>query len=517
MSKILLALADESLENYFMKMLPDYEFTSKQGLNRGMVINIMQQENIDILVIREKLPTSKDANGNDIKFDTLMATIRKRYPHCRIVIVAGPHTEGDEFLKRMVSRSIYDIVYGSQIDLEDVIALIRNGNTYADAQRLQGFDDVVEDASPAIKDARHFVNNVSETDSKISEKRENITNVIKNSAKNNMDIRMQRQPVQISYSEQEIQYTSAVQQYQNQYEVQKMICTGIIFNPARPEDYYSFGDNTGILVGSSLMGGIDGPQRNNTWSVKGQTRIISFVSSREGVGCTSQAINTAVCLASMGKNVLLFDAHYGHSCIYEKLGLPHSEGTDFIQLINNYKAGAGLNGMCLSRKSLSDSMSRYNCIPDTLSFLRFPDTEVMIEADASYVMEVLKDVGREFDYIITDVSLKNNDGFTKNLLTVSSKVCVVITQDVYEINNTDLALSNFVDFVPNEKILLIINHYIKSVMPDKKACCKQFRTHSAYLFPTDTKGYIKATANGLSYFSLCKKCRDGYRNLCENI
>ena len=140
--RICLAVGDSRIENWLIREVKnpknkiDAVFT-KPATYRGIVLERVAMEMPTILILKEDLP----AGGEPVvSFDTLIKQIKVKFKNCRIIIIAGDHQPGDEFLKLLVSRGIYDIITGSSVKMIEVINCIKVAKDYGYAEKLQGIE-----------------------------------------------------------------------------------------------------------------------------------------------------------------------------------------------------------------------------------------------------------------------------------------------------------------------------------------------------------------------------------------
>ena len=134
--KICLAIGDTKAEAWVKQKLGDeYDFT-KDCNHKGMIMRVLQNENPDIILLKESLTSNMGDNGKRLSTDYIISQIQIRFK-CRIVLIAGNHTPGDDFLNRAVSRGVYDILYGQEINFFEVLDMIRNPRDYSFACKLQ--------------------------------------------------------------------------------------------------------------------------------------------------------------------------------------------------------------------------------------------------------------------------------------------------------------------------------------------------------------------------------------------
>ena len=158
--KICFAVSDEEVEEWLIEKLAEKKIPAeytRPALYRNAVLERVAVDMPSILILSEDLPDG----GSNLPFDALIKTIKVKYKSCRIIVLAGDHTPGDEFLNRLVSRGIYDIVVGSRVQLTEVLDCIITPKEYDYAEKFQGLEtgmdkdiktvEAVEEASEQSK------------------------------------------------------------------------------------------------------------------------------------------------------------------------------------------------------------------------------------------------------------------------------------------------------------------------------------------------------------------------------
>lgn len=134
MKKILLAVGNGELENFLTNTLNgEYEFVGLTVYREGILKHI-ETKAPDIVIIRESLPGTEN-------FLDIIYKIKSKYSNTRIVFIAGKREEGDPFISSIVGYSVYDILYGEKIPVNDIVEMIRNPNTFADVKHLRPIAD----------------------------------------------------------------------------------------------------------------------------------------------------------------------------------------------------------------------------------------------------------------------------------------------------------------------------------------------------------------------------------------
>lgn len=650
--KICLAIGKKDFEDWIQKKLDGkYDFT-KICNHKGMVLGVLQRENPDIIILRESLVSNAES-GEKLSTDWLVTQIKSSY-NCRIILVAGEHKPGDDFLQRIISRNVYDIVYGKTIDAHLVLDMIENPRDYSSVVELQKLETlsydmedstesptlvetITEEKGSTVKEPpkiRPTANNNVPTftsaytsenvdydkmfdeepqsvpdntqvpeATQISTKESQIDNIINenNEPENVEELDSYRDEIEavsgevenskineltendkrarldefykaqnayieehyvknkntnIDYSEGTTVLTAEMMDEGPAYEVygdDTSVLTassaplGIIFKPAVKSDFAEFENHEKLIENAKghVHDNPVNPNQNispllqnkvlynseNNYQVVPWTnvqarrcRVTVFTAARQGVGCTTTAINTAIALSMMKKKVLLIDGVFGKSCIYEKLGLPNA-GKTLEQMQLDLKEGRRSSGNdCVNKSHMNAAATnkitkvRYDNLPNTLSFLRLSETTNYSTCNADMLSETINSLSPYFDHVIVDTSLMWCDELTKGFINMADDVLVVTLQDVYELNSA----KNCIDFYNTSapirgKMTCIVNRF-KKVSPDTSNVAKFFSISNVFAVPEDTERILKASSSGLPYYNIAKrKTRAIFDSIAELI
>lgn len=130
MEKVLLAIGNIQIEEYLTKQLSgEFQFVGTSTYREGILKNI--EKNIpDILILREGLKGSQNISG-------IIYDIRRDYPDTRIIFITGNREAGDELLAMLVNLQIFDILANERINVNEIVSLVRQKNTYQQVAHFQ--------------------------------------------------------------------------------------------------------------------------------------------------------------------------------------------------------------------------------------------------------------------------------------------------------------------------------------------------------------------------------------------
>lgn len=417
MIKVCFAIGNPDVENWIKGKLGEYcEFVG-QVTHREQIIETVKRTLPDVLVLDVLLPSSQTKG---IDFDYLIEVMRTSYTDCRIVLIAGEQSAGNDFLRNMVGRGIYDIMVGNQIDAANVCEMILQPKDYKYASQFQALERL--------------------SDSKIGTERTRYVETVKE------DVSM---PV-----------------------VETQPANNLI----------------------ALAPVNHGEKRG---------KVITFTSARQGVGCTSVAINVAFSLAETNKRVLLIDAAFGMTSVFQRLDLP-LEWYTMDQVLEFYAQGVNISRLPLN-KTMVKNTDKYADFPVTLSFLRFSDYFAYWDTQL-YLPYVIDYYKTQFDYIIIDSDMRLNYPIMNDIFNMSHTIGVVVSQDVYEVNMAHYYLKYYAEQIPiMSKVLPVVNKFIKRGEPDLETIRMSFRTNLICPLSMDTQGYMRAYCIGHAYYPQTKK------------
>ncbi|MGE5429747.1 MAG: AAA family ATPase [Syntrophomonadaceae bacterium] len=144
---------------------------------------------------------------------------------------------------------------------------------------------------------------------------------------------------------------------------------------------------------------------------EGRGRIISFSSGKGGTGKTFVSLNTAYALSRMGKKVLLIDL---------------DSNLSNINIMLNLRPGKTLLSFLMHQSSLKDLITRYE---PSLHFIfgESGKTDYPIQSDhlLDELMSEIKELCREYDYIILDIGAGAGDEIIHILSQAHANVIVL--------------------------------------------------------------------------------------------
>ena len=252
---------------------------------------------------------------------------------------------------------------------------------------------------------------------------------------------------------------------------------------------------------------------------KNKGKLCLFTAARDGVGCTTNALNTAYFLAKDGARVLLLDLNIAHSSVFPKLGIRDlGYGFDNLAIDIQTKDIGDVANMCQTRESIVRDSPRYNAIPPTLYFMKLSD-QIAVDTNLFYCEEALNILLNNFEYVIVDYPSHEVNEDLSVFTTLCNFVFFSTTQDLYEIGRTKAYMQQL-DMSSNiaGRSYICLTKYERGVEPSPDDVAKHFGARGIAVIPSDNRGFIRSAAGGVIYSSSGKKkVTVGYRQLAYYI
>jgi cellulose biosynthesis protein BcsQ len=149
MTNIILALGDKVAEDFIKNEAKNIKIIGLTSKLDGLV-NLLSLHKPDILIIRDNLP------GQEEFLETLLE-IRTEFPNLRVIVIAAGRKIGDILLVSLVKNNIYDILYGEEINIYQVINLINRPLKFEDVRQLI---DIIPEYKDLVSISHHKGQNV---------------------------------------------------------------------------------------------------------------------------------------------------------------------------------------------------------------------------------------------------------------------------------------------------------------------------------------------------------------------
>lgn len=191
--------------------------------------------------------------------------------------------------------------------------------------------------------------------------------------------------------------------------------------------------------------------RPELFTSESKAKVLSFFSTKGGVGRTTLAVNLAASLASKGKKVLLIDASLQFGDVAITLNQPAKR--TIYQLVES--------GEEITLAEVEKNIIKHECGLDLLLAPKEPAFAEAIKSD--HILKIVETVQTIYNYIVFDLP----PSITEKELAIldrSNMVFLVATLEISSLKNTKICLKTFADIKFNlSKIKLILNKEIPNV------------------------------------------------------
>lgn len=205
-------------------------------------------------------------------------------------------------------------------------------------------------------------------------------------------------------------------------------------------------------------------------------KIISFFSSKGGVGKSILSLNTGMVLSKERNNKILIidmDLQFG----------------DISMLVNQYNQKNILDAIeenqCESYEAIKPFLYKYNEKLDILFAPNKPEAAEYINKDS--IDKIIKAVIKQYDYIIIDTGINFSDN-TLFVLDASHIILYVSTMDIVSLKNTKLGLKVMESLgYDKHKVKLVINRFTTDYGVSKKDVDEIFKDNIFAMLPNEEK------------------------------
>lgn len=485
MVKLLFAIGQPAFEDAIAsRMGNECEYIGTIGY-KGGILNAVESKSPNVIIINETL------QGNGSMLDILYS-IKIGFPKTRIIFIAGDRVPGDEFLAALVGLGIYDVLYGHEIRLPDIVSLIRKANTYSDVSYLapapkidesgkkiifvapdssvktEHFDDGdVADNHPSEQTAAPVVNTIppepqNVSDSDIAKKKESVFKFPLFGPKKQEDNSSEEQNKKINEKQKQIKLDLKALEHVNEIAKKNMQNAEKQRKEAEKQRKETEREKEKVELQKQEIQKrehliaekekelkelqkqqekIKPPSDNPVLS---SNQIITFVGSKHGIGTTTLAFSSALMLAKLGYHTLYveFDSLSPSTPIWYDYG-KIDKGIDSAIISISKKRQDKISDAIIT----NEEFRHFESTKTTASYLSknidfFVFSKLYLSRDSredvqeflnmSYTKDLFLALVYQlgYDFVVLDVPPEINNEVMKNACMYSSKIFSIVSQDI---------------------------------------------------------------------------------------
>lgn len=237
-----------------------------------------------------------------------------------------------------------------------------------------------------------------------------------------------------------------------------------------------------------------------------ESRIISFFSTKGGVGKTTLATNLGVQLASSGKwRVLLID-----------LNLQFGDVALFLNLVPKRTIADLAQSGSLNFSEIQSYLLTHSSGMQVLAAPTRPEYAELVSVE--HIEQILAEVKPHFDFIICD-NVSRFDDISLASLDKAEQIWLVVSMDLPSIKNTKLSMEVLDGLHYKEKVKLIVNRANKEMGLDVKDVEQVLNFPVSFAIPSDGRALVGAVNNGIPFVRshTHSKAAEGIRKMAQSF
>ena len=251
-------------------------------------------------------------------------------------------------------------------------------------------------------------------------------------------------------------------------------------------------------IGEQLMVSVDPKKLNG--------EIISFFSTKGGVGKTTLATNLAVQLASTAKwRVLLID-----------LNLQFGDVAVFLNLVPKRSIAELVESGPLEFAEIQSYFLTHSSGLQVLAAPTRPEYAELVTAE--HVEQILNEVRPKFDFIICDNASRFED---VSLVTfdTATQIWLVVAMDLPTLKNAKLSLEVIEGLHHTPKVQVVLNRTSKEMGMDPRDVEKSLNFKISHEIPSDGRALVDALNQGVPFVLLYpqSKASEGVRTMAKRL